>query len=193
MFEMLNYTVIQSHWNFFTESKPNSYLPNVLAGIYVFVILHFFRWLDIFFRREKKLDRNCKCILYFMCRMFFLCLIRSHPDQHFLILGASSMRFGYLEYRQRCTIISIVNVYIEGILPKGPYLPCVSMAGRALLAGYHRYVTTATTTTTTITTSTTATTTVGYSLVFEITAKLWKFFSEYFQENRSRLKGFDCI
>ena len=30
--------------------------------------------------------------------------------------------------------------YIEGILPKGPYLPCVSMAGRALLAGYHRYI-----------------------------------------------------
>ena len=27
---------------------------------------------------------------------------------------------------------------VEGILPKGPYLPCVSMAGRALLAGYHR-------------------------------------------------------
>ena len=29
--------------------------------------------------------------------------------------------------------------HIEGILPKGPYLPCVSMAGRALLAGYPRY------------------------------------------------------
>ena len=29
---------------------------------------------------------------------------------------------------------------IEGILQKRPYLPCVSMAGRALLAGYHRYV-----------------------------------------------------
>ena len=29
---------------------------------------------------------------------------------------------------------------IAGILQKGPYLPCVSMAGRALLAGYHRYV-----------------------------------------------------
>ena len=27
---------------------------------------------------------------------------------------------------------------IEGILPKGPYLPCVSMAGGALLAGYPR-------------------------------------------------------
>ena len=30
--------------------------------------------------------------------------------------------------------------YIEGILPKGPYLPCVSMAGRVILAGYHRHV-----------------------------------------------------
>ena len=31
-----------------------------------------------------------------------------------------------------------LRVYYEGILPKGSYLPCVSMAGRALLAGYHR-------------------------------------------------------
>ena len=38
---------------------------------------------------------------------------------------------------KRCDIFP---VYIEGILPKGPYLPCVSMAGRALLAGYPRYV-----------------------------------------------------
>ena len=29
---------------------------------------------------------------------------------------------------------------IEGILPKGPYLPCVSMEDRALLAGYHRNI-----------------------------------------------------
>ena len=29
---------------------------------------------------------------------------------------------------------------IEGILPKGSYLPCVSMAGRALLAGYPRHI-----------------------------------------------------
>ena len=28
---------------------------------------------------------------------------------------------------------------IEGILPKGPYLLCVIMAGRALLTRYHRY------------------------------------------------------
>ena len=32
------------------------------------------------------------------------------------------------------------SVYIEGILPKWPYLPCVSMAGGALLAEYPRHV-----------------------------------------------------
>ena len=31
-----------------------------------------------------------------------------------------------------------LSPYIEGILPKWPYLPCVSM-GMALLAGYHWY------------------------------------------------------
>ena len=30
--------------------------------------------------------------------------------------------------------------YIKGILPKGPYLPCLRMAGRALLARYPQYV-----------------------------------------------------
>ena len=29
---------------------------------------------------------------------------------------------------------------IDGILPKGPYPPCLRMAGRALLAGYPRHV-----------------------------------------------------
>ena len=31
------------------------------------------------------------------------------------------------------------QVIFDGILPKGPYLPCVSMTGRALLAGYPRF------------------------------------------------------
>ena len=30
-------------------------------------------------------------------------------------------------------------MHFEGILPKEPYLPCVSMAGKALLAGYRRF------------------------------------------------------
>ena len=32
------------------------------------------------------------------------------------------------------------SINIEGLLPKRPYLPWGSMAGRALLAGYHRFV-----------------------------------------------------
>ena len=36
--------------------------------------------------------------------------------------------------------ITIEDYVIEGILPKGPYLPCVSMAGGALLAGYPGYM-----------------------------------------------------
>ena len=33
-----------------------------------------------------------------------------------------------------------VDQQFEGILPKGPYLPYISMAGRALLAGCHRII-----------------------------------------------------
>ena len=35
--------------------------------------------------------------------------------------------------------VDLGSIYIEGILPKGLYLPYVSMAGRALLAGYPPY------------------------------------------------------
>ena len=33
-----------------------------------------------------------------------------------------------------------VHMYMEGILPNGPYPPCLCMADRALLAGYLRYL-----------------------------------------------------
>ena len=38
-------------------------------------------------------------------------------------------------------LIMLLQVMSRCILPKGPYLPCVSMAGRARLAGYHRCMT----------------------------------------------------
>ena len=38
------------------------------------------------------------------------------------------------------TDLHIGAAVIEGIPPKGSYLPCVSTAGRAILAGYHTYV-----------------------------------------------------
>ena len=43
-------------------------------------------------------------------------------------------------YLTRIQIYWLLLAQFEGILPKGPYLPCVSMAGRALLAGYHRII-----------------------------------------------------
>ena len=44
---------------------------------------------------------------------------------------------GWRGWHGRC---HLSKYYFEGILPKGPYLPCVSMAGRALLAGYPPFV-----------------------------------------------------
>ena len=37
-------------------------------------------------------------------------------------------------------MIQLTDAYINGILPKGPYPPCLRMADRALLAGYTRYM-----------------------------------------------------
>ena len=44
----------------------------------------------------------------------------------------------FLEILQSCTKPS--TWWLDGILPKGPYLPCLRMADRALLAGYHQCV-----------------------------------------------------
>ena len=43
-------------------------------------------------------------------------------------------------YGEKTAMCNISDVHCEGILPKKPYLPCISMAGRALLAGYPRLV-----------------------------------------------------
>ena len=42
--------------------------------------------------------------------------------------------------RWYCRLLRNWKWHFRGILPKGPYLPCVSMAGRALLAGYPRFI-----------------------------------------------------
>ena len=53
--------------------------------------------------------------------------------------GAAIFLPSFANQQNQLTIHPWPNPYIEGFLPKGPYLPCVSMAGRALLAGYPRY------------------------------------------------------
>ena len=45
-----------------------------------------------------------------------------------------------LQTQQRTDLWQPMGLYIDGILPKGPYPPCLRMADRALLAGYTRYV-----------------------------------------------------
>ena len=57
------------------------------------------------------------------------------PDCHLYAPELDTLDAGMVGDKQSCFRFS----HIEGILSKGPYLPCVSMAGRALLAGYHRY------------------------------------------------------
>ena len=47
---------------------------------------------------------------------------------------ALNHRYGVIEHDQH---------YFDGILPKGPYPPCLRMADRALLAGYPRFQVTA--------------------------------------------------
>ena len=37
-------------------------------------------------------------------------------------------------------LLIVMYLSVEGILPKGPYLPCLRMADRAILVGYPRYL-----------------------------------------------------
>ena len=43
-------------------------------------------------------------------------------------------------YKFSCLQFGIILGHIDGILPKGPYPPCLRMVDRALLTGYPRYV-----------------------------------------------------
>ena len=48
----------------------------------------------------------------------------------------NSDRFGF--QRASLSTNTVKKIYIEGILPKGPYPPCLRMEDRALLTGYPR-------------------------------------------------------
>ena len=57
-----------------------------------------------------------------------------------MVLGYPIMKWWFM-WRRLIQSIRWINIHdIEGILQKGLYLPCVSMAGWALLVGYPRYV-----------------------------------------------------
>ena len=56
-----------------------------------------------------------------------------------LIPSCPSFLFYFSDDVTACKRIPHYWPFIEGILPKGPYPPCLRMADRALLAGYPRY------------------------------------------------------
>ena len=65
--------------------------------------------------------------------LFRLILLKPQFDiQHLIVAPKNNVLIDRGQVTQNCAS------KLEGILPKGPYLLCVSMAGRALLAGYHR-------------------------------------------------------
>ena len=58
------------------------------------------------------------------------------------LIEVSQRAYISLFVRSMMLLVFLPNVYqpdIDGILPKGPYPPCLRMADRALSAGYHRY------------------------------------------------------
>ena len=90
--------------------------------------------------------QTCLCITQsWLCKLqlHLLEILSVNLSKHVLSFAKSSL-YALLCYARRSAgaVMSQFSsqVYIEGILPKGPYLPCVSMAGRALLAGYHRII-----------------------------------------------------
>ena len=65
------------------------------------------------------------------------CCVSSWMDN--IKIPSSSSPISYAFLKNKWIPIVSIYIHIEGILPKGPYLPCVSMASRTLLAGYPRY------------------------------------------------------
>ena len=82
----------------------------------------------IHFMGEARLNELvCKFDIMTNTFSFWICI-------HILIINISLFCHFSFSY---CIFTSRLPFEFEGILPKGAYLPCVSMAGRALLAGYH--------------------------------------------------------
>ena len=70
---------------------------------------------------------KCPCLMRVLCEKRVLDLVVE-----------TRMQQGILGFVKRNYYIPLFYSRIEGILPKGPYPPCLRMADRALLAGYPR-------------------------------------------------------
>ena len=84
----------------------------------------------ICFAREVKDPPTSYC--YCQCLFALQIFLIAHLNNW---VKAPKRRVKVWRTHQVCKLEVTAHVF-EGILPKGPYLPCVSMTGRALLAGY---------------------------------------------------------
>ena len=79
------------------------------------------------------MSRNQGKRQYFIFDKLRMFVISMHYKCFFLTLKCLHLRYNFS--------VTVPRVaYINGILPKGPYPPCLRMADRALLAGYPRYI-----------------------------------------------------
>ena len=110
---------------------------------------------------NPKLFRDCRGIAYL--ESYQLIYTAVVGNETILVYGSHPPRHPYINHNLASTWILVCQILIhhkciiqvlgicqptlscrwklciEGILPKGPHPPCVSMAGRALLAGYPWY------------------------------------------------------
>ena len=105
-----------------------------------------------FYQWDTEIEQFCKCQARKNTSMCVTCQFH-YPAIHVGSLWSNHLRTNpdhMIIPTERPPDVSSTKVYIikyvtdvlhiEGILPKGPYLPCVSMAGSALLVGYHQHV-----------------------------------------------------
>ena len=122
----------------------------VLYGVIGRSGLQMWEWIFFSFRRSNVLQGQCIIVVTSVGQqpLFTEPSVSAHNAVPWMSQDAFKLIDGLLQdcgistvCRQwKYYILLVYCCHIEGILPKGPYLPCVSMAGRALLAGYHRYI-----------------------------------------------------
>ena len=83
---------------------------------------------------QKMCCMHCACLdhhIYYIYIWEFTLLMAHHRHIFTSDSCQPGVTYNYCVYNS--------SLYIEGILPKGPYPPCLRMVDRAYLAGYHRY------------------------------------------------------
>ena len=121
----------------FYELIMSRYTWNNMCTIGRNCLCAYSRFFSYFTTRDKITTNNLSCThkMFDTPAHTLLCIIIKSVTCWTEVLSNS----GDGEYVHKLIIIPKFNISMVSCAT-GPYLPCVSMAGKALLAGYHRYV-----------------------------------------------------